>query len=161
MSSQTVADREWKKSFTRENKEGGRRLLWELRHKSSKEVALAHKAMKEAKAASEKKRAKDEFVWRAVDGILRNDPHDWNGHLYERPKNERVFLIFKAGLDAIRLRIAKVLCKTFGHSWSKEIFTKYSPAPSLWERQLQAMQHPYQYHFRCTRFGCQAEKPRE
>ncbi len=55
--------------------EGERRLLYDLRHRPSKEVALEHKARADAKQAASHKSIKERLQWEAKESLL-NGPLD-------------------------------------------------------------------------------------
>lgn len=58
--------------------QGARRLLHDLRHKTSREVALEHKAAKEGKQEAAGRAVKEKMQWLAGDAVLLGYPLDYD-----------------------------------------------------------------------------------
>lgn len=152
-------NRQWRKTFTRENREGEKRLLYDLRHNSADTVAKQHRDRKEGKIQADKARGLERAKWIAKDSLLLG-LIDVSIPQNIESRRKKTIEAFRAAFFGALGSCNRLMCKILGHSWSPGVSTKYESAMSPWERQVQASNYPYQYFHRCRRFGCEAENPR-
>lgn len=71
--------KESKGSQTRESIEGGRRLLYDLRHKTSIQVTKEHRERREGAEKKKHEEGRRKAQWYAADSLLKFDEgHDWS-----------------------------------------------------------------------------------
>lgn len=151
--------KEGKSTQTRESIEGGRRLLYNLKHNSTDTLAKRYRERTEAAQKKDYEAGRAKAVWLAGDTVLRDAAHRMEASFTFDAWYDRRQKLYET-LNKVKTAVSSWLCWAFGHAWESRVSTKYERAQSPWERQVQASNYPYQYYHRCSRFGCVGEKPK-